>query len=177
MNKPGSASLSFVLIAFVVAIMVILYFLADTESAQTLLLSLLLIVVVFSSIILFWQHGHKVNKLRKKLLELEQLLGKESVESIKERYIAIYNLYLKLSETQKQNFYGRITTIREKLEEQLKAETKMGELLQRAESSMTERRKNYNFMYENFQKLPQKVQQQYYPQVIALKQQLEKGKV
>ena len=117
------------------------------------------------------------NKLRKLLQELEHLILQESADTLKSRYVQAYNFYLKLSEKNKSNFYGRITKLREKMEQQLKAAKKVEELLEK--STMTNislLRKQYEEMYAYFRKLPASVQQKYYPQIMHVKEVLEKGR-
>lgn len=167
----------FVLIAFMIAGLVLLYFIVDSESLQTLVLSLLIIVVVFGAIILLWGHGNAVHVLSQKIQELEPLIARESAEALKDKYVEIYNLYMKLPENQKPNFYGKLMNIREKMEETMKAEKKMSELFDQAgKGGIVERRRNYALLYENFQKLPKRGQEVHYPKLIALKQSLGRGK-
>ena len=174
MEKRG---LWFVLIAFMVAGLVALYFIVDSASLQTLMLSLIGVVVIFGLIVLVLCHGGKTSLLRKKIQELEPLIAQESAEALKDKYVGIYTLYMKIPESHKMNFYGKLMNIREKMEEALKAEKKMSELFDQAgKGGIAERQRNYTQLYDNFQKLPKRIQETYYPQIIALKQMLERGK-
>lgn len=119
----------------------------------------------------------KKHKLRKLLQEMERRVSLESADMLKSRYVQAYNLYLKLSEKNKQNFYGRLTKLREKMEEQLKAAKKVEELLQKSTvTNITLLKKQYEEMYGHFRKLPASVQQKYYPQLMHVKEVLEKGR-
>ena len=114
-------------------------------------------------------------KARKKLAPL---LNEESSEVLKENYLGMYNLYLKLSESHKQNFYSKVTKLRETIEEQLKTEKRIEDLFQKITTCQTllEQKKMYLEIYKNYQKLPSKMQSKYYAQIVNLREQLETGR-
>ena len=152
------------------------YFQVEKEIMKIAILSSAMVVLVVGIFVIIILTGTK-NKLRKLLKEMESMISQESADTLKGKYVQAYNFYLKLSENNKQNFYGRLTKIREMMEEQMKAAKKVEELLQK--SAMTDialLQKQYDEVYTYFQKLPVVVQQKYYPPIMHLKEILEKGK-
>jgi len=146
---------------------------------EILLIALLsaAVIIVALGIILSLLLMSKSRKLRKLLKELEHRTSRESAETLKGKYVQAYNLYLALSEKNKQNFYARLTKLREKMEGQLKAAKRVEELLQKsAVTNIALLRKQYDEMYGYFRKLPTAEQQKYYPQIMHVKEVLEKGK-
>jgi parallel beta-helix repeat protein len=149
----------------------------EPTPVRTLALSSLALLAVFGGIFAYWQFAYGPNRLRRKLKKIVPLLDEESSEVIKGKYLGMYNLYLKLSESHKQNFYSKLTDLREKVEVQLKAEKKIGELIQQEnKGNIEDQKERYLAMYQNYQKLPGKVQQKYYQHIVHLKEQLERGK-
>ena len=109
--------------------------------------------------------------------KLRPLLGEEATEVLKDGYMGVYNLYMKLSEKHKQNFYTKVTKVREHIEEQLKAEKKIEHLMEdETKGDLKERKQRYLDMYHHYQKLPAKVQKKYYSHIVHLRDQLERGK-
>jgi len=149
----------------------------EPSPVRTLTLSSLALLAIFGGIFAYWQFAYGPSRLRRKLKQIVPLLDEESSEVIKGKYLGMYNLYMKLSEPHKQNFYSKLTDLREKVEVQLKAEKKIGELIQQEHcGSLEEQKERYLEMHQNYQKLPGKVQQKYYQHIIHLKEQLERGK-
>lgn len=147
------------------------------ETIYLLVLAGVIVLVLAAVVGIRVTFGSKKHKLRKLLQEMEKKVSSESVEMLKGKYVRAYDLYLRLSEKHKQNFYGRITKIREKMEEQLKAAKKVEELLQKStvtDFSLLQRQ--YEEMYDYFKKLPASMQQKYYPQIMHVKEVLEKGR-
>jgi hypothetical protein len=135
----------------------------------------LALLLGFGGIAVYWQFGTTSNRLRRKLKKIHPLIPEESSHILKDDYLGIYNLYLKLSEGKKQNFYGRVSKLREKLEDQLKNEKKMEELFQNVKGDLKQQKKVYLEINQQYQKLPFKVQKKYYPRIIRLREKLEKG--
>jgi len=68
--------------------------------------------------------------------------------------------------------------LREKIEEQLKAEKIVQELMRNSgKGSIPEQKKTYLKIYKEYQKLPPKSQEKYYPKIVNLRERLEKGRV
>lgn len=152
------------------------YFQVEKDLFKIIILSCAAAVVMIGISVVFVLTSAK-NKLRKLLKELEHLVPQESADALKGKYVRAYNLYLKLSEKNKQNFYGRLTKLRERMEEQLKAAKKVEELLQKSTvTNISLLRKQYDELYTYFRKLPAPMQQKYYPQIMHVKEVLEKGR-
>ncbi len=143
---------------------------------RTITLSSIALVAIVGGIYAYWMFGYPPNRLRRRLNKLKSEVDEEYYELLKNDYLSVYNLYLKLSENHKQNFYAKITEMREKIEENLKAEKKMEELLESADQGeVSERKKAYLRAYNNYQKLPEKVKQKYYPRIVRLRDRLERS--
>lgn len=168
---------SFLLVGIIIAGLVALYlFFIKDEAMKKILLVVLLAAVVLSIIFLAMVFSHGPHRIRAKLKEIEPLLSQQSAEMLKEKYVEIYTLYMKLPEKWKSNFYAKISGIREQVEEQLKAEKKVVFLLEQADkAAWSELRQLYDELYTSFQKLPQQVQEHYYSRIIMLKEKLGKG--
>ncbi len=176
MGKKGQLVFGFILLAAIVAALLVLYLRAESDSVRTLFLSLLILVVLFGGGLLLWQLAHKPGQLRRLLNDMDQAINMETLEVLKELYLQIYNLYMRLSEKQKRNFYARVMEPRERVEEMMRAAKKLELLLGTAFGSIAERKKQYEEAHAHFQKLPEKAQQQYYHSLLQWKEQLEKGK-
>jgi hypothetical protein len=149
---------------------------AEPGMVRTITLSSLAALAVFGGVYAYWQYGYAPNRMRRRLKRLNPMLSEESSELLKEEYKGIYGLYLKLSEGHKQNFYTKVTQLRDKIEDQLKAEKRVQDLLQKStKSGLDERKKMYMEVYNNYLKLPAKSQQKYYPSIVNLREQLERG--
>lgn len=157
---------------FVAAILGVLgligYFLFSPQILKMLSLALIGLMVLLMAVLLF--SGNKVSKLRKTLQELESRLLQESAEELKELYLRAYGAYVKMGEKEKVNFYGRLMKIRERLEESMKAEKELQELV----AQETKKKEQYAHAHALYQKLPQTVQQKYYPQLMELKEKAQK---
>ena len=152
-----------------------LFFIQD-EMIKKILLVALVVVVLLSIVVLSIEFSRGPHRLRAKIREIEPLLSQESAEMLKDKYVHIYELYMKLPEKWKQNFYAKVSGIRERVEEQLKAEKKLVFLLEQSDKApVSEWKPLYIQLYASFQKLPQQVQGHYYTRVIALKEKLGKG--
>lgn len=152
------------------------YFQVEKEFLRIAILSAA-IVVSAGGIILFFLMAGPTHTLRKVLKGLEKAVSTESAETLQGTYVQAYHLYIKLSEKKKQNFYGRLTTLREKMEEQMKAAKKVEELLEKSSlSNITLLQQQYDEMYGYFRKLPTSVQQKYYPHIMHVKEVLEQGR-
>ncbi|MFH1828740.1 MAG: NosD domain-containing protein, partial [Nanoarchaeota archaeon] len=143
---------------------------------RTIALTSLILTGLLGGIYAFWQLGHTPNRLRRKIRRLSPLLEEEPSELLKEDYLDAYKLYLKLSEKNKQNFYPKITQLREKIETQLKAEKRIEELFKKVvQGGIEEQKKTYLKIFKDYQKLPEKVKQKYYTKIIQLRDRLERG--
>ena len=145
-------------------------------NTSILVLILSLVIVLAVAIYLYGHYFHPPHRLHRKLKNTASIIQLESGENLKDNYLDIYNIYMKLSEKHKSNFYTKVTKLREKIEEQMKAEKKIQELVQKSNSGGVEERKAvYLEMHQNYQKLPKEIQQKYYPDIVNLREQLERG--
>lgn len=138
-----------------------------------LFLSLLFLIVM---IIVYWEFANTPNRLRRELRKIALHLDDASTESLKKHYLLAYNLYLKLSSKHKQNFYTKITKIREEIESYMVAEKKVQDGLSKAhKGGIDEQRNNYHQIYLNYQKLPKNLKEKYYGEIVRLRERLERG--
>jgi parallel beta-helix repeat protein len=151
--------------------------LPESPVARTVTLASLAALLAFGGIYASWYFGATRNKLRRKLKGINPLLNEESNEVLKEGYLGIYNLYLRLSEKHKSNYYSKVTKLREKIEDQLKAEKRVQELLQDQTGELKDQKKKYLDAYEHYKHLPNKVKKKYYPDLVHLRDKLERGKI
>ncbi len=149
---------------------------AGAEMLWTILLLLAVFVVGLLTGYLYWKHLLTPARMRKKLAQLTLMLEEESLEVLKDAYLTVYKHYLKLSESQKHNFYARVDKLREQIEEQLRAEKKMETLMQKSiRGSLTEQKKLYVEMHGHYQKLSRKTREKHYHNLAQLKDRLERG--
>ncbi len=176
MEKKASIALTFLILAMIISGLAGLYFFLDSKDARLGIMIAAVMVIVAGMVMLIFQLTHGASALRKKLDEVTPWLSEGPVESLKEKYMQIYGLYLKVSEGEKRNFYARVVDLREKIEEMLQAEKQVEERLAKSgEGSLAEKKKGYEVMHAFYQKLPKKAQEQFYPQVVNWKEELEKG--
>src|SRR3989338_7309422 len=87
-------------------------------------------IVLVSAVImfLFW-HFFRTSRLHQALSEINRQLPTESLEQLKSRYLKVYGLYLHLSEGRKRKVYNQLSQLREQVEELLRSQKKVEELL------------------------------------------------
>jgi len=145
---------------------------------RTLALSSLAILFLFGGIFTYWEFGVLSNRVRRKLRKTKVMMSNSSIEILKQEYKSIYNMYLKLSEKDKRNFYTNVNRLRGKIEEQLKAEKIVEELFGDShKGDLHTQKKNYLNIYREYQKLAPKSQEKFYPKLVALKESLDHGKL
>ncbi len=174
-NKRGSVVLSFILLVMIIGGLSTGYFLVKNEELKLVLLLLVAVIGLIGTPIIIFQLVGKARKIRKRLKQIETLIPVESLETLKDKYLEIYTLYLKLPERDKQNFYGRVTQLREKLEGQLKAEKKLQLLLEHDAGTLEQQQQQYEEMNLLYEKLPLKVQEKYSVALTQRKEELEGG--
>jgi cysteine-rich repeat protein/parallel beta-helix repeat protein len=149
----------------------------DEGIGRTITLSSLALVAILGGVSVYWYFGYAPTRIRRRLRKIDPILGEESADVMKDGYKGIYRLYLKLSESKKQNFYSKVTKVREKIEEQLKAEKKIEELFHKTNDGvLKDRKRNYLEIYKNYRRLPAKTQQKYYQKIVHLRNELETEK-
>jgi len=176
MDRKGGFILWFILLTVLVGITSFLYILEKDETLQMVLLVILIILGLFGSIVLWFEYMYAPSIIRRDLKVINKLLLKESPSSLQAQYLHIYDHYLKLSEKQKANFYGRIAKVREQLEAPMKAEKNLQELLNNAsKGNLAVLQREYETASALLQKLPAKVKEMYAAPVAQLRDALEKG--
>lgn len=180
-HKQGSVASIILLILIAITLSVVIYLLfqpgaEEGSSMRTLLLSIIGVTVFVLISYVAWEFS-AANRLRRSLKKIQPMVDSEPMDKVKESYLKIYKLYMKLSEKKKQNFYSRVNSLRETLEEHMQKERELESLLQDTEKgTIEEQKKKYLDLYAIYEKLPQKVQTQYYPQIVQLRDKLERGK-
>ena len=162
-------ALSLVLMLIVIASLGALYFVSKEPLTQKIILGFIALLFLLLLLDTISHFTSKAYKLRKLLSSIK--IREETMEVLKNEYMKIYSLYMKLSERKKQNFYAKVNMLREALEEQLRAEKKVQILLEDAtRGSVDEQKKVYVELDKNFQKLAKKVQDKYRTQIMHIKE-------
>lgn len=177
-NTRGSIILTFIVVVILVAGLSSGYFLVKNEELKLVLLLMVAVIGFIGLLLIIFQLLGPRHKLSKRLKKVEKLVSVESLETLKDKYLEIYNLYLKLKEKDKPHFYDRVLQLREKLEGQLKAEKKVQQLLEKIKGekgAVEEQKKCYEEMRSLYEQLPLKVQEKYSGQLVQMKEELEKG--
>lgn len=180
-HKRGSVTSIILLVLIALTLGTVIYLLLqpgakEGSSMRTILLSIIGVTVLVLIWYIVWEFS-AANRLRRMLKKIQPMIGSEPMDEVKKLYLKTYDLYLKLSEKKKQNFYAKVTSLRESLEEHLQKERELGRLLTETEKgSVDEQKKKYFKLYAVYEKLPRKVQNQYYPQMVQLRDRLERGK-
>lgn len=155
----------------------IFYVIAPTENLKSY--SLILVAVLISVIIgyIYFTILHSPKVLRKKLEAANDLLDKAPLDVLKNKYLEIYNIYLKLTYYQKRNFYGRIIQLREAIEHLMVKGKKIESYLEDAQTgSISQRKKKYNQAFELHQTLPQSIKDRFHADMANLRDKLESKK-
>ncbi|HLD72763.1 MAG TPA: hypothetical protein VJA23_04200 [Candidatus Nanoarchaeia archaeon] len=173
----GKSILSFLFLSVLIAGDISVYLLVEDELVKKVSLAVLVLVLFIILTIFYKNKIHLPLSLKRKLIRAESFLQQENTETIKEFYLKIYHLYLKLSEKQKLKFYSQINQLRENIEKILQAEKKVKEGLAKIESktNFSELKEIYQKINESYQQLPELIKQTYYSQLTALKSKLERG--
>jgi|SRR3989344_977663 len=181
LRKQGSSASIIILVLLALTLGVVTYLLfqpgaEEGSSLRTILLFIIALTVAALLWYLAWEFS-AANRLRRMLKKIDPLVDSEPMDDVKRLYLKIYASYMKLSEKKKQNFYAKVNSLREKIEEHLQKEKELERLLQDAEEgSIEERKKKYLELFAIYEKLPKRVQNRYYPQVVQLRDRLERGK-
>ncbi len=180
-HKSGSVTSIILLILIAVTLGVVVYLLlqpgpsATGSSISSILLAVLGLTVLVLIWFMVWEFSI-ANRLRRMLKKTSSQLETEPTDIVKAHYLKIYDLYMKLPEKKKQNFYSRVNALRERLEEQLQAEKELERLLAKSDKgSIADQKKIYLSLFAKYEKLPRSVQHQYYPQIVQLRDRLERG--
>jgi len=173
-QKSGLSHLPLILIGLALVLALIFYFFSNDLRNLSFVIFALSILVVIIYVIIYL--NSKEIKLRKYLEQLEDALKKESIPNLKNLYKEVYSLYLLVSEKDKQNFYGRITKNREKIEEYLVTQKKLETILRDAGSgNLKQQQQEFTAINSLFITLPQKEQDIYFSAINLIKEKLETG--
>jgi len=117
-------------------------------------------------------------RLRRRLRKIEGSVDVSSVDTLKSHYGSAYELYMRLSESKKQDYYGRVMSLRSQIEGQLLAEKRIENLIDLAKKSdkSTEKRKYYMRVYKMYESLSPVLQSKVYQKIVDLREELEGGK-
>lgn len=166
--------LSLIFPLIVIAILLIVY-LQVPESFKLYLLVAMAVSVLIGGAFLLNALVGKAALFQKKLRKAEHLVLEGTPETVKEAYLTIYNTYLKLPEKHKVKAYPRLVHLRETIEEQLRATKKVEKLLEQPASETSQQlQQRYDALSEQVATLPMPLQEKYYPQIVSLKEKLEK---
>ena len=176
MSTRGSLVVWFVVLVLVVGVTLVLYLSTEDESTKLGLLIALILVAVAGGGTLAFEYLYKPNIVRRKIAAITERILQETSETLTRTYMDLYALYMKLSEKQKANFYGRVVRVRELLEDQMKAEKQLQELLANAgKNGLEALKKEYETASMLLQQLSNPVKEKYALDVAHLKDKLEKG--
>ncbi len=147
----------------------------DVTPIGLLAYSSLALLAALGGVYVVWE-ARPSRRLHRRLRKATRIISQESIEALKREYKGVYSLYLKLSEKHKGTYYGRVSKLRTTIEEQLKAEKVVEQLLAKSHvGSLNDQKKNYLRVHKEYQKLAPRSQEKYYPKIVDLREKLEKG--
>lgn len=165
----------FLFIGIAVALLVFLYLYSSSETTKIVALFMLALVITLAAVFSYTELIHAPGRLSRKIIELTFRAKKESARELKDKYIGIHHLYMKLPHKHKQKFHPKITALRETLEKQLQAEKKIEKLLSEEwHKDVNKMRERYKKVHLYFQQLPANLQKKHYTQIISLREKLER---
>ena len=174
--ERGPITAFFIYIVIVVSGLITFYLVAPEDYRTYFFLPLVAAVTIIGVLLLVWALHSTPETLRRKINHLLKIIFYETLEVLKVHYMDILNLYLKLSDKHKPKFYPKRVDIKEKLESHFQTEKNVRTLLHQAEDkALADLKKIYDELYQEFSKLPHKVQGQYYAHLVHLRQKMEKG--
>ncbi|MBS3127335.1 hypothetical protein J4228_04170 [Candidatus Woesearchaeota archaeon] len=177
MNKKKLLALSLFIFILIITILSMLYLMTESSTGRIIILILLVIITVLGAGDAIWHVISPERSLSQKLQRFSSSLTQEPIDVLKERYLELYNLYLKLSAKQKRIFYAEINRIREKIDEQLQAEKNIERLLEESSSgNISQQQKKYEEIKSSLQKLSLETRRKYQSQLAYLQERLESGK-
>ena len=151
-----------------ISLIVFLFTESDKLRAWSVFLFVLFFILVVHNRIYLIRRPRKLEKI------LNEIGFSESLVDLKKSYNGLYNLHCKLSSKHQEKYASRLNEVRERIERKLKAGKKIEELLQ-VTGSLEVRKKNYEEMFEIYQKLPREIQKEYYAKIMHVKEGLENG--
>jgi len=174
-NKRGTVNIALILIGVGLILFLLLSLISDSQIIVILSFSLFLITLILGSFYCYFHFMDKTSKIRKQLTQLQSQITTAPLSILKSQYLAVYELYLKLSEKEKRNFYAKINNFRETIEDHLKTQKKVELFLENAvKGALEDQKKNFQLLMQHFQKLPSAEQEKYFSQINPLKERLER---
>lgn len=170
-NRQGLLFLGLALI-----VLIALHFFVAGETVKMLILSAVIIISMFALSVGMRELFNPASRLRQGLEHLEHHLEESSSAALQEKYLHLHDLYLKLSEAEKRNFYGRLVKLRELLESHLHIEKRVEHLLEAVKKgTLVQRKKIFHELEKEFKKLPRLASEKFYPHLLHAQEELEKG--
>ena len=175
MNRQGSLAITFLVIALSVGVLIVAYVMVPPSGqVGVLVFSMALVLAAISSFL--WLLFSPVHRFLRQLHQIQVQIKESSMAELRESYQRGYAAYLHLSERGKKASYPQLLHLREQLEHILMAERELQSLLQKAPGTLAQEKKRYESLVDLLHQLPEKSQQEYYSQVMHLKENLEQGK-
>ena len=171
--KRGHIAVWYTFIVLILGSLVAVYFISSNETVKLLSLILLGVVVILLGVFIYLEHGHGPTKLQKKIKEINEKMHHETSDSLKKEYLEVHNIYNKLKPDHQKKFFGHVKQLREQMTGHLTAEKKIEKLFKSLGSSLAQQKKSYLKIHDLYQKLPEKVKEKFYTQLIDLKQKLD----
>jgi len=157
-------------------ILIALNFFIASETVKMLIISAVILLSLFALSIGVRELFSPASRLRHGLEHLEHHLGEVPSALLQEKYLHLHDLYLKLSEKEKRNFYGRLVHLRKELEEHLRSEKQVEHLLEKVKKgTLAQRKKIFHELEKECKKLPRATEEKFYPHILHVKEELEKG--
>ena len=173
-HHRGMVNIALILLITGLILFLLLSLIFTSEIIILISFSLFIITLLVTIFYIYFHFIDKNNKIRKQLKELQNLLPTASLAILKSKYLNIYQLYLKLSEKEKQNFYAQINNFRETIEEHLKNQKRVELFLENAaKGALEDQKKNFQQLMAHFHKLPFAEQNKYHSQLLPIKERLE----
>ena len=169
MEKRGIIGVFAILLLFLVAALAALYFLIEESFYKKIILVAGGIFLSLSMILLIIKLTSKEHKLKSKLARSNSV---NSLEELKNIYKEAYGYYMKISENNKQNYFHKLITLRDSIEEKMHADKRLELLVQEVNKSNLEEKKLYKKMNDNFQKLPAEEKKKYSSHLTHLREEV-----
>lgn len=152
------------------------YFVLKQKEYQLASLGFAGFMVIICIIILLDHFFSKPQRLRRKLDEINSITKGDSLEKMKKIYEQIYDLYMRVSERHKRNFYAEVTEVRDRIERKMRIGKKLEILVSNiGKGTIEQQKKNYEELHKIYVRLPDSMKNQYYSHIIHAKKLLEQG--
>ncbi|MBI2573675.1 hypothetical protein HYV86_07455 [Candidatus Woesearchaeota archaeon] len=127
--------------------------------------------LIFIGGILLIHHRSTPKRLQRLLQKVQLSTSLDPSSLLKEEYLEMYGLYLKLPEKHKPNFYAQVIAIRTILEDQLKAQKRLEVLVTQIDSiDQPSKKELLDEIENNYRKLSEKEKEKYTASVMHLRE-------